>query len=134
MAHFEDLNLTTPLRNAIDDLGFESFTFKKLATKIGSTEASIYRYFESKHHLLTYNVLWYWGWMEYRIVLGLTNSHSAEDRLRKAVKILTERVEPDGKFSHINEVKLNKIALAESSKIYYNKNVDDENYVGTLTN
>ena len=28
----------------IDELGFEHFTFKKLATFIHSTEASIYRY------------------------------------------------------------------------------------------
>ena len=36
----------------IDKLGFESFTFKKLANEIQSTEASIYRYFENKHLLL----------------------------------------------------------------------------------
>jgi hypothetical protein len=29
----------------IDKIGFEAFTFKKLATKIGATEPSIYRYF-----------------------------------------------------------------------------------------
>ncbi|WP_225986467.1 TetR family transcriptional regulator [Rufibacter sp. LB8] len=29
----------------IDDLGFEHFTFKKLANHIQSTEASVYRYF-----------------------------------------------------------------------------------------
>jgi AcrR family transcriptional regulator len=32
----------------IQENGFESFTFKKLAEEIGSTEASIYRYFENK--------------------------------------------------------------------------------------
>lgn len=114
----------------IDDLGFESFTFKKLASEIGSTEASIYRYFESKHHLLTYIVLWYWGWMEYRIVFGLNNIESPVERLKKAIKLLTERIEEDGKFSHINEIKLNRIVISESSKIYFNKNVDEENSEG----
>ena len=37
----------------IDQLGFEQFTFKKLAHAIGSTEASVYRYFDNKHRLLT---------------------------------------------------------------------------------
>lgn len=114
----------------IDELGFESFTFKKLATKIGSTEASIYRYFESKHHLLMYIVLWYWGWMEYRLVFGLNNIKSPEERLKKAIKILTERIEQDSKFSHINEIKLNRIVISESSKLYLNKNVDTENSDG----
>ncbi|HCF62820.1 MAG TPA: TetR family transcriptional regulator, partial [Chitinophagaceae bacterium] len=36
----------------INDLGFEHFTFKKLAVEIGTTEATIYRYFENKHRLL----------------------------------------------------------------------------------
>ena len=36
----------------INDIGFDSFTFKKLGEKIGSNESSIYRYFESKHKLL----------------------------------------------------------------------------------
>ena len=38
----------------IDAIGFEGFTFKKLAAKIGATEPSVYRYFESKHKLLLY--------------------------------------------------------------------------------
>ncbi|MBD3639301.1 MAG: TetR/AcrR family transcriptional regulator [Crocinitomicaceae bacterium] len=114
----------------IDELGFERFTFKKLAQKIGSTEASIYRYFLDKHHLLVYFTLWYWGWMEYRLVFGLTNIESPTDRLKKAIKILTEKIEQDSDFSHINEVKLNRIVIAESSKIYFNKNVDQDNSEG----
>ena len=42
------------IRASIDliaELGFDDFTFKKLATKISSTEASVYRYFENKHNL-----------------------------------------------------------------------------------
>ena len=38
----------------IDEFGLESFTFRKLAIKIKSTEASVYRYFENKHMLLLY--------------------------------------------------------------------------------
>jgi AcrR family transcriptional regulator len=114
----------------IDEIGFEQFTFKKLAKKISSTEASIYRYFVSKHHLLVYITLWYWSWMEYRLVFGLTNIESPNDRLNKAIKILTETVKEDSDFSHVNEVKLNRIVIAESSKIYLSKSVDEENSEG----
>ena len=57
----------------IDELGFEGFTFKKLATRIDSTEASIYRYFENKHRLLVYMIAWYWNWLEYKIDFGTQN-------------------------------------------------------------
>ena len=36
----------------INELGFEDFTFRKLGQKIGSNEASVYRYFESKNKFL----------------------------------------------------------------------------------
>jgi len=114
----------------IDEVGFEAFTFKKLAEKIGSTEASIYRYFENKHRFLVYLACWYWRWLDYRMVLATTNIESAEERLERAVKVLVSQVEQDSAFSHINEVKLNRIIISESSKAYLNKMVDDENKEG----
>ncbi len=116
--------------NLIDEIGFEDFTFKKLAKEIGSTEASVYRYFESKHHLLIYLVLWYWGWQEYRLVMKLTNIENPKERLTRAIAVLTDKVEQDSTFSQINEVKLNRIVIAESSKSYFNKKVDKENELG----
>lgn len=114
----------------IDDMGFEDFTFKKLAKHIGSTEASVYRYFESKHHLLVYLILWYWGWQEYRLVMRTMNVDDPCERLKRCIAVLTERVEEDSNFSQINEVKLNRIVIAEASKIYLNKKVDKENEKG----
>lgn len=114
----------------IEDLGLENFTFKKLSQYISSTEASVYRYFESKHHLLTYLVLWYWGWQEYRIIMRTTNIDDPKKRLRRAIKVLTEKIEEDSQFAEINEVKLNRIVIAESSKIYLIKNVEKENSLG----
>lgn len=114
----------------IDELGFDAFTFRKLGLAIGSPEASIYRYFESKHKLLLYLASWYWGWMEYRLVFGLANIESPEERLKRAIKILTEQVEEDSSFTHINEVKLNRIVISESSKAYLTKEVDEENKEG----
>ena len=114
----------------IDELGFEAFTFRKLAQKIGTTEASIYRYFESKQRLLIYLSSWYWRWVDYRLILAIANVDSAEERLKRAITLVVKQVEQDSNFSHIDEVKLNRIIISESSKAYLNKHVDDENREG----
>tara|TARA_B100000508_G_scaffold60116_1_gene46740 strand:- start:22135 stop:22818 length:684 start_codon:yes stop_codon:yes gene_type:complete len=114
-------------------IGFESFTFKKLATEIGSTEASIYRYFENKHKILLYLTIWYWGWTESKLVFAITNIEDKEVQLRNAIELLTADVQEDGNFKHINEQKLQKIIYAESAKAYLNKYVDDENKNGVFS-
>lgn len=117
----------------IDAVGFETFTFKKLATQIGSTEASIYRYFENKHKLLLYITSWYWAWLESQLVYALANIDDYEEQLRRAIRVVTTKVEEDGSFSHINEVKLHNIIIAESSKVYFHKEVDKENKEGVFS-
>lgn len=117
----------------INEIGFESFTFRKLAQEINSTEASIYRYFESKHKLLLYLTSWYWGWVEYKLFFNLANIQSCEARLIKAIGILTQEVEEDSSFTHINEVKLYNIVISESSKSYMTKGVDEENKEGVFS-
>ena len=116
----------------IHELGFEQFTFRKLAIAIGSTEASIYRYFENKHMLLLYLTSWYWGWMEYKLVFKLANIEDKQDRLTRAISLLTKTVEEDSNFSHINEIKLHQIVIAESSKAYLIKEVDTVNESGVF--
>lgn len=116
----------------IDEIGFESFTFRKLANVIQSTEASIYRYFESKHKLLLYLTAWYWSWVEYRLVFGLANISDPVKRLSKAITILTNKVEQDHSFADINESKLYGLVIAESSKVYLTKDVDQENEEGAF--
>lgn len=114
----------------IDELGFECFTFKKLGQSIGSNESSIYRYFESKHMLLVYLNCWYWSWVEYKLVFATANVQSKEEKLSSAINILTRKVDVDNSFSYINEVILNRIIIAESSKVYHTKDVDSENEKG----
>lgn len=116
----------------IDRIGFEAFTFRKLAKEIGSTEASIYRYFESKHKVLLYLSVWYWHWLEYRMLFRLANIESAKDRLELAIEALTEPIEEDSDFSYINEVKLNRIIISESPKCFLTKEVDSENEEGVF--
>ena len=114
----------------IDELGFEEFTFRKLAKAIKSTEATVYRYFESKHKLLLYLISWYWAWLEYKLVFALANVSSPKDRLDKAIVLLTEQIEEDHEFTHINEMKLNQIVISESAKSYLSREVDKENKDG----
>ncbi len=116
----------------IDDIGFEAFTFRKLGNAISSTEASIYRYFESKHKLLLYLTAWYWRWMEYRLAFSLANVDSPEERLGRAIKLLAEEVTEETRDDHINRIKLYHIAINESSKAYLTREVDDENKYGVF--
>ena len=114
----------------IDQIGFENFTFKKLGETIGSNESSIYRYFESKHKLMLYLSSWYWGWIEYKLVFATNNIQDPLEKLKKAIVIVTEKIEDDSTTAHINESILNKIIIAEFTKTLLTKEVDEENKEG----
>lgn len=114
----------------INAIGFELFTFRKLAVRIGSSEASIYRYFESKHKFLLYLCNWYWSWMEYRLAFATTNIPSAKERLQRCIFLLTKDVTQDNGIEHIDERRLHQVVLSESSKTYLVKEVDQENEEG----
>lgn len=114
----------------IDEIGFDSFTFKKLGSAIGSNESSVYRYFENKHKLLLYLTSWYWGWLEYQLVFETHNISNPDDRLDKAIRIICRPTMIDSKFGHINEILLNKIVINEFSKSYLTKEVEEENKEG----
>ena len=114
----------------IDELGFEQFTFKKLAQSIGSTEASVYRYFDNKHRLLIYLITWYWKWMEYQIDYRTNNVPDALERIRIALRMLIEPTKEDPNFANVNEAALQRIVVAESNKTYLTKHVDEDNKEG----
>ena len=111
----------------IYELGFEQFTFKKLAMEISSTEASIYRYFENKHRLLLYILNWYWSYMEFLVTFKLENVTDKKERLKIIVSLLThEFPESTSQFDY-NKKLLNQIVIAESSKVYLVKEVAEIN-------
>ena len=114
----------------IDEIGFDSFTFRKLGSRIGSNESSIYRYFENKHKLLLYLSAWYWSWIEYKLVFETHNISDGIERLSKAIEVVTREVKQDSSYSHIDEVILNRIIINENSKSYLTKEVDNENREG----
>ncbi|MEO8471677.1 MAG: TetR/AcrR family transcriptional regulator [Chryseolinea sp.] len=123
-------NIISKSVEMIMDLGFEQFTFKKLAEEINSTEASVYRYFENKHRLLLYLIDWYWTWLEYKLDFELNNMQDAEERLKKCLKLLTQEVKVDNTIAFVNEKMLQQIVMTEFEKTYLTKQVDADNKEG----
>lgn len=116
----------------IDKIGFEDFTFKKLASKIHSTEASVYRYFESKHRLLQYLIAWYWNWIEYRVDQRTTGMGDPKSKLKVSLRIIAEKKEYDASFEFVDEAALHRIVMAELNKTYQTKWVDSDNKDGAF--
>jgi len=114
----------------LDEIGFESFTFKKIATALGSTEASLYRYFENKHRLLTYLVSWHWAWVRFRVRLAMHNVPDPGRRLRNALAAVCQASEDDPATPDFDEAALYRVVVAEASKAYLTKDVDDNNRAG----
>lgn len=114
----------------LDELGYEAFTFRKLAERIGTTEPSVYRYFKNKQRLLLYLTSWYWSWTEYRLLLATVNVVPAEARLRLALAELTRPIIADDLLTRIDEGALYRVVVAESSKSYLHRDVDAENREG----
>lgn len=118
------------VRHSIDlisALGFEQFTFKKLAHEIGTTEATIYRYFENKHRVLLYILNWYWCYMEFLLMFRLQNVINPKERLQIIVELLTQELPDSAGLHHYNKKALNQIVIAESSKVYLIKEVSEIN-------
>lgn len=121
------------LANAIlllDKIGLEAFTFRKLATEISSTEASIYRYFENKHVLLLYLVNWYWERVNYLIDINLKNIENPERKLKVAIHQIANASNETSLTDYINPKILHQVIINEGSKAYHIHDVDQENKMG----
>lgn len=113
----------------IQEIGIELFTFKKLAHRIGSTEAAIYRYFENKHMLLLYLNAWYWAWMEHNLVFATTNIKEPDERLGIGIRLMVDGpVYLENEF--LDPKLLRKLVVNESIKGYLTKSVDLEHESG----
>jgi AcrR family transcriptional regulator len=108
-------------------IGYEQFTFKKLATEMETTEASIYRYFVNKHKLLIYLVDWYWAYLEFQVVFQLNNITDPREKIKKVIDILVWEDNAEVNFGAFDHKALYYIAIAEGSKTYLSKDVDENN-------
>ncbi|HRN80559.1 MAG TPA: TetR/AcrR family transcriptional regulator [Ferruginibacter sp.] len=116
----------------INELGFEHFTFKKLAIEIGTTEATVYRYFENKHRLLLYIISWYWFYLDYLMDYRLQNMHDPKKQLEEIIQILTHELPESSGGLDYNKKYLNNIVVAESSKVYLVKEIESINQEGVF--
>ena len=114
----------------IDHYGLEDFNFKKLAQKIGSTESSIYRYFENKHTMFIYLINWYWEWTSTRIDIAQFNIQDPYQKLENIINALIETSYINVDIPYIDEETLHRIVVREGTKAYHHKLVDDENSTG----
>jgi AcrR family transcriptional regulator len=125
------------IRNSIiliDELGFEAFNFRKLAMRMKSTEASVYRYFENKHRLLLYLVAWYWEWVSYIIDIHSMNVDDPKHRLRIIIQAFLLATKENPSTEYVNESILHRIIIAEGAKAYHTHSVDGENKEGFFQN
>lgn len=118
----------------LDEIGFEAFNFKKLAIRMDSTEASVYRYFENKHLLLIYLVSWYWEWVSYLIDINTMNIESPERKLKIIIQTFVYASKENPSIEYVNESILHRLIIAEGTKAYHTKGVDEENKEGFFTN
>ena len=138
----EGLYLKDPLQSKIgkkiistsiilmDEIGFEAFTFKKLAKAMESNETTLYRYFENKHLLLLYLVVWYWNWVSYLIDYNIKNIDDPNKKLDLIIDNFVDATKDNPTVDFVNEQVLHRIIITESSKAYHTKNIDEENKHG----
>ena len=117
----------------LDEIGLEAFTFKKLAARLESTEAGVYRYFANKHQLLVYLVSWYWDWVHHLVNRAVNAERDPLERLHAAVGALTRPSTTNPAVPYIDERVLHRVVVNEGSKAYHTKAVDRENQQGIFT-
>jgi AcrR family transcriptional regulator len=118
----------------MEEIGIEDFTFKKLSNRIESTEASVYRYFESKHQLLLYLYSWYWGWKMVEIDRATHFISTDFDKLITAMNLLIQQENKAAFAFSFSYEKLRNLIEKEGIKSFLTKKVDDENQIGAFDN
>ncbi len=110
-----------------DEIGLEETTFKKLAERIGTKEASIYRYFENKHRLLVYLVAWYWQWLDFQLVFRINNLTDPRQKLERLLHLLLLIDIEQPLTDDIDLRALHRIVVREASKAYLTHHVTEDN-------
>ncbi|MFY7811993.1 MAG: TetR/AcrR family transcriptional regulator [Flavobacterium sp.] len=106
----------------LENIGFEEFTFRKLGVLIGSSESSIYRYFDSKHKLLLYLSSLFWGFKEMKMQYETNNIKDPKEKLNILLSIIFEDLKLNDFYYYVNIKLLQKIMISDFSKSYLTKN------------
>ena len=110
-----------------DEIGFEDATFKKLADRMSTKEASIYRYFENKHRLLVYLVAWYWQWLDFQLVFRTNNLIDPREKLERRLNLLLLNDLDQTLMDGIDLRALHRVVVREASKAYLTHHVTTDN-------
>ncbi|ARK12719.1 TetR/AcrR family transcriptional regulator [Fibrivirga algicola] len=112
----------------INEIGFEETTFRKLADRMGTKEASIYRYFENKHRLLVYLVAWYWQWLDFQVLFETNNITDPREKLERVLRVLLQtNVSSPSSPEDMDLSALHNIVICEASKAYLTRHVTEDN-------
>jgi AcrR family transcriptional regulator len=117
----------------MQEIGFEAFTFKKLAERLQTTEASVYRYFDNKHHLLLYFTSVYWLWLEYHLTFGIQNLTDNQLRLSKVIEMITQPEKLTWPLKGLSFSHMQALVVTEWGKVYYTSEIDAENKAGMFS-
>ncbi len=119
--------------NLMAEIGFEQFTFKKLAEGMDSVEASIYRYFANKHMLLLYLTNWYSEWASYSIKVHSMTISQPKSKLEICIENIVHPQLQTDNMQIMDIEQLRKIVIEQSSKTYHVHEVDEENQQGLFS-
>ncbi|MDX5481007.1 MAG: TetR/AcrR family transcriptional regulator, partial [Hymenobacteraceae bacterium] len=73
---------------------------------------------------------WHWAWLDYSVLFQTNNMADPRQRLSRAIDVITTSGTDDPTTAHVNESALYRIVIAEASKVYLTKEVDEDNKEG----
>jgi hypothetical protein len=101
---------------------------------MGSTEASVYRYFENKQMLLIYLTSWYWEYLDFNIMMNTKNIEDPFRKLKIAVKTVVDGMSEGTAIEYIDIKLLHQIIVEQSPKVIYTKKVSECEKAGLFSN
>lgn len=107
--------------------GLEGFTVKKLAARAGTTEATVYKYFQNKQRLLQYYFQLYWTWLEQQIKVFTTVIEDPREKLRQSVRLICDIPSVAADPGLVTKEDLHALVVAEGFKAFLHAKVDADN-------
>lgn len=111
----------------MNTLGLESFTFRKLAARMGSTEVSLYKYFPNKQRLLQYYYQLYWLWLRQLCGRHAEMARDPREALTAAMEAICGVWPKELPPLQLDPWELRRLVIDEGMKSYMHKHVDEDN-------
>lgn len=109
------------------ELGYEAFTFRKLAERSGTTEVTVYKYFANKQRLLQYFYQLYWLWLRQLGAQQMERHIEPRKALSGIVEALCGVWPRSLPELQLDPKALRRLVIAEGMKSYLHKQVDEDN-------